>query len=161
MKAAKDREDDFNDSACKKNILERNQTRLELWEEHFRDPIIALDKALKCLENQYQGWLLARGISLSGGFSMACARDGSGMVPKMWKRPLWEGVCLYLDPRDSVRLRTASTHWSVPRMCGPHGELFFLLKKEPMVLSELVEFGPCIWAETVKSTCLDRSVDDG
>ena len=29
----------------------RNKTRLELWEEH---PIVALDKALKCVENPYQ-----------------------------------------------------------------------------------------------------------
>ena len=52
-------------------------------------------------------------------------------------------------------LRTASTHWNVPKMYGPHGELFFfLLKKEPMVLSELVEFGPCISAETVKACAM-------
>ena len=32
---------------------------------------------------------------------------------------------------------------------------FSFLKKEPMNLSELVEFGLCFSAETVKSTCLD------
>ena len=38
---------------------------------------------------------------------------------------------------------------------GPRGELFlFLPKKEPMVLSELVEFGSCISAETVKACAL-------
>ena len=37
------------------NILGRNQTRLELWEKHLKDPIIALDKALKCLEDKYHG----------------------------------------------------------------------------------------------------------
>ena len=31
---------------------------------------------------------------------------------------------------------------------------FFLLKKEPMVLGELIEFGPCISAETVKACAL-------
>ena len=46
MKAAKDRREDFYD-----NILGRNNTRLELWEEHLKDPIVALDKALKCVEN--------------------------------------------------------------------------------------------------------------
>ena len=57
------------------------------------------------------------------------------MVPKTWDTPMWEGVWPYLDPWDSVRLRTASTQWNVPRKYGPHGELFFfLLKKEPMVL---------------------------
>ena len=75
------------------------------------------------------------------------------MVPVMWKKPLWERVwpCL-----DSVRLRTASTHWNVPGKYGPHGELFFsfLMKKVPMVLSELVEFVPCFSAETVKACAL-------
>ena len=55
MKAGKDRWDEFYDSARKENILGRKQTRLELWEEHLKDPCIALDKALKCVENQYQG----------------------------------------------------------------------------------------------------------
>ena len=43
------------------NIPLRKQTRLELWEEHLKDPIIALDKALKCLENPYREfqWLVA------------------------------------------------------------------------------------------------------
>ena len=35
------------------NILERNKTRLALWEEHLKDPIVALDKALNCVENSY------------------------------------------------------------------------------------------------------------
>ena len=55
MKAAQDRGDEFYDSARKENILGRKQTRLELWGEHLKDPIEALDKALKCLEDQYQG----------------------------------------------------------------------------------------------------------
>ena len=54
MKAAEDRRD-FYDPARKDNILGRNQTRLELWEEQLKDPMMALDKALKCLEDQYQG----------------------------------------------------------------------------------------------------------
>ena len=80
------------------------------------------------------------------------------MVPMMWDKPLWEGVWPYLDPWDSVRLRTASTHWNVPGKYGPHGELFFFLmkKREPMVLSEWVEFEPCISAETVKACALIR-----
>ena len=35
---------------AKKNILGRKQRTLELWEEHLKDPITALDKALRCLE---------------------------------------------------------------------------------------------------------------
>ena len=77
------------------------------------------------------------------------------MVPKMWGTPLWEGIWPYLDPWDSVRLRTASTHWNVPGKYGPHGELFFfLLKNEPTVISELVELRACFSAETVKACAL-------
>ena len=37
------------------SILGTKQTRLKLWEEHLKDPVTALDKALKCVENQNQG----------------------------------------------------------------------------------------------------------
>ena len=48
MKAAKHRREDFYDPERKDNILGRNKTRLELWEEHLKDPIVALDT---CVEN--------------------------------------------------------------------------------------------------------------
>ena len=41
MKAANDAGD---------NIV-GNKTILALWEEHLEDPIVALDKAVKCVEN--------------------------------------------------------------------------------------------------------------
>ena len=48
------------------------------------------------------------------------------------------------------------------RRRGPEGELFFFfLKKEPTVLSELVEFGPCIEDETVKACALIGPAHDG
>ena len=62
---------------------------------------------------------------------------GSSVLQTMWDRAFWEGVWPYLGPWDSVRLRTASTHWNVPGMYGPHGELsFFFIKKE-------TQCGPC------------------
>ena len=70
------------------------------------------------------------------------------MVPKMWDKPLWANVWTYLDPLDRVRLRTASTHWNVPGKYLAAWQALLLLFK---VLSELVEFGPCISAETVKA----------
>ena len=51
MKAAKDRREEFYVPDRNDNISGRKQTRLELWEEHFKDRIIALDKAPMCLEN--------------------------------------------------------------------------------------------------------------
>ena len=53
MKAARDSGEDFCDPERKDNILGRNLTRLELWEEHLKDPIVALDEALKCLEKPH------------------------------------------------------------------------------------------------------------
>ena len=52
-RAAKDRKEEFYDPARKYNILGRNTTRLDLWEEHLKDPIVALDKALICVEDQH------------------------------------------------------------------------------------------------------------
>ena len=55
MKAAKDRREEFYEPARKVNILGRTQTRLEPWEKHLKDPMMALDTALKCSDNPYQG----------------------------------------------------------------------------------------------------------
>ena len=40
MKTAKDRSEVFYDPARKEDILERTKTRLVLWEEHLKEPII-------------------------------------------------------------------------------------------------------------------------
>ena len=58
--------------------------------------------------------------------------------------PLREEVMWpFLDAWDTVHLRTTSTQWNVPGRYGPYGELFFfLLKKEPMVLRELIRLRP-------------------
>ena len=51
MKAATDAGEEYYDPTREDNIKRRNETRLALWEEHLRDPTVALDKALKCVEN--------------------------------------------------------------------------------------------------------------
>ena len=43
----------------------------------------ALDKALICVENQYQGSLLPRGLGEIA-VSMTCGRESSGLVPQLW-----------------------------------------------------------------------------
>ena len=54
----------YHDPARKEDIWRRTKTRLELWQEHLKDPIIALEKVLKwCLENPYWGWPLVRSFS--------------------------------------------------------------------------------------------------
>ena len=53
MMAAKDAGEENYDPMREEGIKGRNETRLALWEEHLKDPIVALDKALKCVEDQY------------------------------------------------------------------------------------------------------------
>ena len=53
MKAARDRDNEFHDPARKNDILDRPQTRLELWEEHLKSLVAALTKALDCLDAVY------------------------------------------------------------------------------------------------------------
>ena len=86
---------------------------------------------------------------------MTCGRECSGKVPKLWDKLLLDKFCPYLDPWDSVRLRTASTHWKVPEKYGPHGELFFfLIKKEQVVASNEVLPNLCVSAETLDACAL-------
>ena len=54
VEATKDRKEEFfYDLAREEDISKRNKTRLELWEEHLKDPVAALDKALWCVESLY------------------------------------------------------------------------------------------------------------
>ena len=62
-KAAKDAGEEYYDPAREDNILGRNKTRLTLWEEHIKDPIVALDKAVKCVENSCQKVLVEGAFS--------------------------------------------------------------------------------------------------
>ena len=53
MKAAKDAGEDCYDTTREVGIKGRNETRLALWEEHLEGPFVALEKALKCVDDQY------------------------------------------------------------------------------------------------------------
>ena len=95
------------------NILGRNKTRLALWEEHLKDPIVALDGALKVLALALCGGSVLQWLVLAS--SKVCTKSRSGRA----------GVCPYLDPINIVCL-------NVPGKYGPHSELFFfLMQKEP------------------------------
>ena len=72
MKAAWDRGEDYYDPARKEDILCRTRTCLDLREEHLEDPIVALEKALECLENPYQGWHLVSQCVVAS----LCRRNG-------------------------------------------------------------------------------------
>ena len=83
----------------------RHKKRLELWEEHLKDQIVALDKPLKCVEDPYQGGLLASSLEVDLVFNGLWPRGAQEWCQRLWDKPLWESVWLYLDPWDSVRLR--------------------------------------------------------
>ena len=70
---------------------------------------------------------------------------GAGFLQRLYEKPIWEGVWPYLDPIDSVCLRTASIVWNVPGKYGPHGELFFfLIQKEPATMLGSEIFSPLL-----------------
>ena len=46
MKAAKDTSEESDDPARREDFLGRTKTRLELWEEHLKDPIFSIKKSL-------------------------------------------------------------------------------------------------------------------
>ena len=55
-------------------------------------------------------------------------------LQRAWEGPRWERM--WRDPWDVVG------SWNIPSKYGPHGELFlFLIKKEPVILKKLVDFG--------------------
>ena len=53
MKAAKDAGEEYYDPAREDNVIRRKKTTSALWEEHLKDPTVALDNALQCVEGQY------------------------------------------------------------------------------------------------------------
>ena len=103
MKAAKEAGEEHYDPKREDKIKGRNETRLALLEEHLKDPIGALDKALKCV------WKLSsKGLGpkhLGKGISPMAA---VGFLRSLWEKPVWEGTRPPWDPMDSVWLRTAS-----------------------------------------------------
>ena len=105
MKAAKDAGEEYR----KGNIQGRNETILALWEEHLKDPIVALDKALKCVENSYwRSW-------------PECFEEGVSCNGWRWLPPKFvgkTGIWPHVDLMDSLCLRTASIKWNVLRMYG-------------------------------------------
>ena len=143
MKAAKDAGEEYYDPECEDNILERNKTRLALWEEHLKDPIVALDKALKCVEK-----IVLEGLGPISLWRERSPMAGDGFLLSLWKKPIWKGIWAYLGPMGGVCLRAASVEWNVPVKYGPHDELFFfLIPKEPASMPSSETFSPCLNAD--------------
>ena len=108
MKAAKDAGEEYYDPERKDNIMERNKTRLELWEEPQRPDRDTGQSSEVCGESVLESF--GPRIFWREQSPMASV----GFLQSLWEEPIWEGVWPHLDPMDSVFLRTASTEWKVP-----------------------------------------------
>ena len=110
--------EEYYDPAREEDILGRNKTRSAL--------CTGGESSEVC------GKFVLEGLGPSTLWRERSPMAGDGFLLSFWKKPIWEGVWPYVDPMDSVCLRTAPAEWYVPGKCGPHGELFFfLIQKEP------------------------------
>ena len=89
MKAAKDAGEEHYDPTREDNILGRNKTRLALREEHFKGPIFALDKALKCVWDIRVG-----GLGPSAWWKDCLAKAGVGFLQSLWGKAS-DGQCVF------------------------------------------------------------------
>ena len=109
-KTAKDAEEKYYDPTRENKIL--GETRQD-WHfgKNLEDPVVTLDKCLKCIQNSCLKFLaqVLRGESVLRwpmlASSEVCGKSRSG-------RAFGPSVCL----------RTASMEWNVPGKYGPHGE---------------------------------------
>ena len=95
MTAAWDRSEEFCDPAGKEDISDRTRTRLDLWEEHLKDPLAALATALECLDNSFWefGFWFHSLLLPTVVVAMTCSIVGAKILQKMWEGHYWEGVC--------------------------------------------------------------------
>ena len=71
-------------------IKGRNETRLALWEGHLKDPIVALDKALKSVEISIESF------GPSAGRKMRSPVADDGLRRSLGEKPISEGVLALL-----------------------------------------------------------------
>ena len=140
--------------------LGRKQTRLELWEEHFKDPIPAVDKALEVSRKSLSGVdlllkVLAKshaychGLQLCGHrtFCKRCGKGRSGNTPGLCSDPL--GQCASCALTSTY---VGMFHGSMGRMASSFSSF---IKEEPVVVSDdEVLPNPFVSAETLKACAL-------
>ena len=112
MKAAKDAGEKYYDPTHADNILERNKTRLALWEEHLKDTNVALDKALKCVGNSC--WKVLVRVLRGGTFCMT----GVDFLQTLWQKPVWESV-RWIVSVDALRPWSGMRQGMTVRMTSP------------------------------------------
>ena len=148
MKAAKEAGEEYYDPTHEDDMRGRNETRLALWEEHLKDPFVALDTAPEMCRK-----FVPEGLRPSDWW-----RERSTMADVGFLQSLWEKA----DLVDSVCSRTASMKWNVPGKYWPHGELFFfLILNEPATEQVGETFSPFFNADirtSLFSADVSRSV---
>ena len=125
MKAL-ERCEEYYDPARKEDTLGRTKTRLEWWEEHLKDPVPALAKALECLENPYWGWHLVSQFAVAS----FCRRNA---FQHRWCKDFAKEVGTALLGKASGLTRTHGmrcpcahhSFWTAPRKYGSHGRALF------------------------------------
>ena len=137
--------------------------RLEWWEEeHLKDPLVAPEKALECLEASHQCWhfvseFVVASLCRRNGFQHRWVKDfakdvGRGLLGRRMAFPESMGCCaLAFMIRLLERPEEVRAAWRA---------LFFLTKKEPFALTEAVQFKPFILAETLEGMCFDWLAPD-
>ena len=157
MKAAKDRSEEDYDPARREDILGRKRTRLELWEEHLKDPKCSLGKSLKLL-----------GVSLSeltsGSQVLVASRVGCNGLQSCGREDAAKDVGRALLGRRLASLgsmgRGAFTYiiqllecpvevWATQRAFSSS-----FIRKEPVALTKAVPSNPCVSTETLKACAL-------
>ena len=133
MKAAKDAGEEYHDPTREGNILGRNKTRLALWEEHLKDPMVALDKALKCV-GKFESEVSARVLGgrsvlhwLALASSRVCGNSRSG-------RAFSDGQCVFTHSVHGVECAR--------EVRAARRALFLLFKKELATMPDGETFSP-------------------
>ena len=146
MKAALDKSEDCYDPDREDAVLGRARVRLDLWEEHLKDPILELGKSVGMFGKSTQGWHWVSQCVVAS----FCRRNG---LQHRWRTDFAKksGSLALRGPMVRGVFRVSSRYLRVPGKYGPHSELFFVFtRKEPVALTE-VPFEPCVSAETLKA----------
>ena len=97
--------EEYYDRACKEDILGRTKTRLELWEKHLKDPIVASGKSVELLGESLPGLafgsklLVANRLDCNGPQFCGCqdfAKDaGRALLGRRLALPGSMGCCAF------------------------------------------------------------------
>ena len=100
MMAAKDAGEEDCDPERKDNILERNKKRLQLWEEHLKDPIASLEKSVEVRGEVVLGLILG---------PRPCG--GSGLQWLVLPRRFELNTMQKRNHDDDTQNRSQTLHW--------------------------------------------------